>query len=60
MAARTANVGFTPSAAKSRRWRSQRLRDAVISVCRLRDRERLFAGWAAALRRSELVGLEVY
>jgi hypothetical protein len=42
-------------AAKRRRWRSQRLRYAVISVCRLRDRDRLFAGWA----RSELVALEV-
>jgi hypothetical protein len=28
---------------------------AVISVCRLRSRDRLFAGWA----RSELVALEV-
>jgi hypothetical protein len=43
------------AAAKSRRWRSQRLRYAVISVSRLRDRDRLFAGRA----RSEFVVLEV-
>jgi hypothetical protein len=43
------------SSPQSRRSRSERQRYAVSSVCRPRDRDSLFPGWA----RSEFVALEV-